>query len=176
MCGTSPAQGMQKGVGVSAARTGGCSAVVTPAVTGLAHLHGLKCCSVHELLPQDPEAACLLRPGAEPFLRTHYRVPTLQRARSIPQRDVWCSADIPLKVPGERSHTGAVGLINVERRSLKFSTGENPPLSKHQDFPSSASNLLLNRVCATTREGHRWVSCPVHHALPPVLQTLEKIE
>lgn len=56
----------------------------------------------------------------------------LALACSTLQCDVWCSADVPLKVPGKQSHTGTLDVATGDRCSLKFLL--YPPTSKDRVF------------------------------------------
>lgn len=61
-----------------------------------------------------------LSPSPTEMHRSRARGEELALACSILQCDVWCSADVPLKVPGKQSHTGTLDVATGDRCSLKF--------------------------------------------------------
>lgn len=118
--------------------TPGCSTFLTAAVNGLAHLHGQTWLCT-ESLPLDLEVVCLSACCCvlwlSPSSNWNIGFPVckeLALACSILQGDVWCSADIPLKVPGKQGHTSTVDLI--WEIQLNISSQANPPTWTYQVF------------------------------------------
>lgn len=73
-----------------------------------------------------------LSPSPTEMHSSRARGEELALACSTLQCDVWCSADVPLKVPGKQSHTGTLDVATGDRCSLKFLL--YPPTSKDRVF------------------------------------------